>query len=196
MKAGDPDVHEYVHNLKCWKDETEALRKILLRCGMHESLKWGKPCYTWSDSNVAILQGFKNSVALLFFKGALMEDPDNIMEKPGANSQAGRRIPFTDLHQITALEPRLEEYIRNAIKVEQSGEKVDFKQTEAYSVPEELRERFERDPALKAAFAALTPGRQRGYLLHFSQAKQRKTREARIEKYAAHIHNGKGIHDR
>ena len=178
-----------------WRQEMEKLRMIILDCHLAEELKWGKPCYTFQESNIAILQGFKEFCALMFFKGALLKDPDGILEKPGDNSQASRRIPFTNVQEIVRLMPVLKAYIQEAIEVEKAGLKVTMLKHTELVFPEEFQNKLDANPALKTAFAALTPGRQRAYNLYFSAPKQSQTRVARIEKCKQQILNGKGLND-
>lgn len=187
--GGTPDCK--VHS---WQTELKKLRKIVLDCGLTEERKWSIPCYTWNNSNVLLIAAFKDYCALTFFKGALLKDPENILSKPGENTQAGRLIRFTNAKEITKLEPVIKVYIKEAMEIEDAGLKVEFKK-ELEPIPEELERKMDEDPALKDAFYALTPGRQRGYILYFSAAKQSKTREARIEKYIDRILDGQGIHD-
>jgi uncharacterized protein YdeI (YjbR/CyaY-like superfamily) len=198
MKAKEekrnPQVDAYFSRAKQWREELEKLRAIILQCPLTEELKWGKPCYTFQNSNIVILQGFKEFCALLFAKGALLKDPKRILEKPGESTQAARRIPFTSVREIVALEPVLKAYINEAIAAEKAGLEVHFKKNPE-PIPEELKNKFAASPTLKTAFHALTPGRQRGYILYFSEAKQSKTRESRIEKWRRQILNGKGLHD-
>lgn len=172
-----------------------ALRKIILGCGLNEEMKWGKPCYAFEGSNIVIIQGFKEYCALLFFKGALLKDPSRILIQQTENVQAARQVRFTNVQQITGLEPVLKAYIREAIEAEKAGLKVTLKKTSEFAVPEEFQKQLRERPDLKRAFAALTPGRQRGYLLFFSAPKQSKTREARIEKCVLRILSGKGLND-
>ena len=180
-----------VHN---WTAELELLRKIVLDCGLTEELKWGVPCYTHKGKNVVILSAFKEFCSVNFFKGALLKDPQKLLVKPGENSQASRLLKFTDVEQVEALRADIRSYILEAVEVEKAGLKVNFrKKTEP--VPEELENMFAEKPDFKKAFAALTPGRQRGYLLHFSQPKQAKTRISRIEKCVPKIMKGEGLHD-
>ena len=186
-------VDEYLRRSK-WQEELEKLRRIILDCGVTEELKWGKPCYTFQNSNIVILQGFKGSCALLFAKGALLNDPKRILEKPGESTQAARRVPFTNVREIVEMEPVLKAYINEAIEAEKAGLEVEFKKNPE-PIPEELQNKLDENPALKTAFSALTPGRQRGYILYFSAAKQSKTRESRIEKCMQQILNGKGLND-
>lgn len=191
----DPKVDELINNAKSWKEEFERLRSIALECGLNESLKWRLPCYTDQNKNIVIIQGFKEYCALMFFKGALLQDPKGILVRPGDNSQSQRQIRFTNVQEIDEMEASLKSYIHKAVEVEKAGLEVQFKETEEYPIPEELQAKFEENPALKAAFEALTPGRQRAYILYFSKAKQSKTREARIEKYTQSILDGKGLND-
>ncbi|MEA1650762.1 YdeI/OmpD-associated family protein [Nitrospirillum sp. BR 11164] len=188
-------VDAYVEKAGKWREEVAKLRAIALDCPLVEDFKWGHPCYTSGGANVVLIHGFKEYCALLFFKGALMKDPNGILVQQTENVQAGRQIRFTTSGEIAQLAPTLKAYILEAIAVEKAGLKVDFKPTREFAVPEEFQSRLDGDPALKAAFDALTPGRQRGYLLHFSSAKQAKTRMARIEKSAPLILAGKGLDD-
>jgi uncharacterized protein YdeI (YjbR/CyaY-like superfamily) len=187
--GGTPECK--VHN---WPRELEQLRRIVLDCGLIEELKWGVPCYTFEGSNILIVSAFKEYCSISFFKGALLSDPHEILEKPGEHTQAGRLIRFTNVQPIIALEPILKEYIFEAVEVEKAGLKVDYSQHNI-PFPEELRKKMEEMPALKAAFFALTPGRQKSWLLHFSAPKQAKTRESRLEKSIGPILEGKGFHD-
>ena len=188
----NPKVDFCFSKAKKWREEFEKLRRISLDCGLTEELKWGKPCYTFHKSNIVIIQGFKEFCALLFCKGALLNDPNGILKKFGW--QAARRIPFTNVREIVEMEPILKAYIHEAIEVEKAGLEVNF-QKDPGTVPEELQKKLNEIPALKAAFDALTPGRQRGYILYFSGAKQSKTRESRVEKCMRRILNGKGLND-
>ena len=191
----NPKVDGYLRKAKKWQEELEKLRMIILDCQLTEELKWGKPCYTFQKSNIVILQGFKEFCALLFAKGALLNDPNSILEKPGENTQAARRIPFTNVREIVEMETILKAYIYEAIEVEKAGLKVNFKKTTEFIIPEEFQNRLDEIPALKTAFDALTPGRQRAYILYFSAPKQSKTRESRVEKSMQQILNGKGLND-
>lgn len=182
-----------VHN---WLEEMRLLREILLDCGLTEEVKWGVPCYTWKNNNILTLAAFKDYCALGFFKGALLADTAGLLQKPGENSQAGRVIKFTQVKDIEPLIADLKAYIFEAIEVEKAGLKVPTKPVAEYAMPEEFKLKLNENPDLKAAFEALTPGRQKGYLLHFSQPKQAKTREARIEKCVEAIFMGKGLNDR
>jgi len=188
----NPKVDGYLRKAKKWQGEMKKLRRISLDCGLTEELKWGKPCYTFQNSNIVIIQGFKEFCALLFTKGALLKDLNGILKKFGW--QAARRIPFTNVREIVEIEPSLKAYIREAIEAEKAGLKVTLKKNPE-PIPEELQNKLDEIPALKAAFDALTPGRQRGYILYFSGAKQSKTRESRIEKCMRQILNGKGLND-
>ncbi len=192
MNSMNPKVDEYLRKAKKWQEEFEKLRRISLDCGLTEELKWGKPCYTFQKSNIVILQGFKEFCALLFCKGALLNDPRGILKKFGW--QAARRIPFTNVREIVEMEPILKTCIHEAIEVEKAGLKVNCKKNPE-PIPEELQNKLDEIPALKSAFDALTPGRQRGYILYFSAAKQSKTRESRVEKCMRRILNGKGLND-
>jgi uncharacterized protein YdeI (YjbR/CyaY-like superfamily) len=192
MNSMNPKVDVYLSTAKKWQEEFEKLRMIILDCGLTEELKWGKPCYTFQKSNIVIIQGFKEYCALMFCKGALLNDPNGILKKFGW--QAARRIPFTNVREIVEMEPILKTYIHEAIEAERAGLKVNFKKNPE-PIPEELQNKLDEIPALKAAFDALTPGRQRGYILYFSAAKQSKTRESRVEKCMPQILNGKGLND-
>jgi uncharacterized protein YdeI (YjbR/CyaY-like superfamily) len=191
----NPEVDEYLRNAEKWQEELGKLRKIILDCQLTEELKWGKPCYTFQKSNIVILQGFKEFCALLFTKGALLNDPNRILEKPGENTQAARRIPFTNVREIVEMEPILKAYIYEAIEAEKAGVKVNLKKTAEFIIPDEFQNKLDEIPALKSAFEALTPGRQRAYILYFSAPKQSKTRESRVEKCVPQILNGKGLND-
>ena len=195
MNNLNPKVDAYLSKAEKWQEEFGKLRKIVLDCGLTEELKWGKPCYTFGESNIVIIQGFKESCALLFCKGALLGDPDGVLEKPGDNTQAARRIPFTSAREIVKMKAALEAYIHEAIEVEKAGLKVEFKKSPE-PVPEELQGKLDKNPAFKKAFQALTPGRQRAYILHFSAPKQSKTRESRVEKCMPQILEGRGLNDR
>jgi len=191
----NPKVDEFLKKSKQWKEEFEKLREIALGCQLTEELKWGKPCYAFQNGNIVIVQGFNEFCALLFPKGALLKDAKGVLEKPGENTQAARRIPFTSVGEIIRLESTLKAYINEAIKVEKAGLKVNFKKVEEFEVPAEFQNKLDAMPALKKAFNALTPGRQRAYILHFSAPKQAKTRESRVEKCMPDILDGKGLND-
>lgn len=179
-----------------WKKEYAQLRTIILACGLNEELKWGKPCYTFNGSNIVLIHGFKEYCALLFHKGALMKDEHNILIQQTDNVQAARQIRFTSLPEIVKMKAIVKDYVKAAIEIEKAGLKVKLKKTSAYAIPEEFKKVLKEYPELKAAFETLTPGRQRGYLLHFSQAKQSKTRMARVEKCIPDILEGKGYNER
>ncbi|WP_367898659.1 YdeI family protein [Leptospira sp. WS58.C1] len=191
----NPKVDFFFNKAKQWKEEYEALRKIALALGLTEELKWGQPCYTYQNNNIVLIHGFKEYCAFLFFKGALLKDPNGILVQQTKNVQSARQIRFTNVKEIDKLKTALKAYIKNAIEVEKSGQKVNFKKTKEFDMPEEFLSKLEESPDLRSAFESLTPGRQRGYLLYFSSAKQSKTREARIEKYIPHILKGKGLDD-
>jgi len=191
----NPKVDAYLSKTKKWQEEFEKLRRIILDCGLTEELKWGNPCYTFQKSNIVLIHGFKEYCALLFFKGALLNDPKGILISQTENTQATRQIRFTNVREIIEMEAILKAYVSEAIEVEKAGLKVDFKKTTEYAIPEEFQTKLDEIPALKTAFDALTPGRQRAYILHFSAPKQSKTRESRVEKYMQQILNGKGLND-
>ncbi len=191
----NPKVDWYFTKNKAWQEEIETMREIALSCGLTEELKWGCPCYTHEGNNIVLIHTFKAYCAFLFFKGALLKDPNGILIQQTENVQAARQIRFTKLEEITKRKRILKAYIQEAIQVEKAGLKVTLKKTKEFEVPEEFQNKLNELPGLKTAFKALTPGRQRGYLLYFSSAKQAKTREARIEKYIPQIFNGKGLDD-
>jgi uncharacterized protein YdeI (YjbR/CyaY-like superfamily) len=178
-----------------WQKETEKLRTIVLDCGLTEELKWGCPCYTFENSNIVLIHVFKEYCALLFFKGALLNDANGILVQQTKNVQAARQIRFTNAREIGKMEKIVKAHIYEAIEVERAGLKVKLKKTAQFTMPEEFQKKLAKSRALKTAFEALTPGRQRGYLLYFAQAKQSKTREERIEKYTKHILSGRGLND-
>jgi uncharacterized protein YdeI (YjbR/CyaY-like superfamily) len=178
-----------------WQKELEQLRRIVLSCGLTEELKWGCPCYSFDKSNIVLIHVFKDYCAVLFFKGALLNDASGILIQQTKNVQAARQIRFTNVKEIVKLKPVLKACIFEAIEVEKAGLKVPLKKTAEFSMPEEFKNKLNKNAALKTAFYALTPGRQRGYLLHFSAPKQSKTRESRIEKCMPQILNGKGLND-
>jgi len=192
----NPKVDFFFTKAKQWQVEFEALRTIMLDCQLTEELKWGKPCYTFENSNIVLIHGFKEYCALLFHKGVLLKDPMGILVQQTENVQAARQIRFTNVDEIVEMEPILIAYITEAMAVEKAGLEVEYKETSEFNMPEEFKEKLDEDPNLKTAFTALTPGRQRAYLLYFSQAKQSKTRMARVEKYMPQILNGKGLNDR
>ena len=189
-------VDEYLSKAKKWQQEFEKLRLILLDSQLTEEFKWGWPCYTFGESNIVLIHGFKAYCALLFFKGALLHDDHGLLVRQTENVQAGRQVRFTSLQEIGEKELFLKVLINEAIDVEKSGLKVDFKKSSALTFPEEFQQKLDENPALKTAFDALTPGRQRAYNLHFSEPKQYKTRQSRVEKWIQQILNGKGIDDR
>lgn len=178
-----------------WQKEYALLRKIILSTGLTEEFKWGKPCYTHQGNNILLMHGFKDYCALLFHKGALLNDTEKILVQQTENVQAARQIRFTGLQEIKKLEAVIKAYIFEAIEVEKAGLQVKMKETSEFNMPEELQSKFDENPMLKTVFESLTPGRQRGYLLYFSQAKQSKTRLERIEKYIPNILSGKGLND-
>ncbi|WP_082106754.1 YdeI/OmpD-associated family protein [Kordia zhangzhouensis] len=189
-------VDNYIDNSKSWKEETVLLREICLECGLTEDFKWMHPCYTFQGKNIVLIHGFKEYCALLFHKGALVKDTENILVQQTENVQSARQLRFTDKKQINDLKAVIKAYIFEAIEVEKAGLEVNMKKTSEYEMPEELEHIFKNDLEFKTAFYNLTPGRQRGYLLYFSQAKQSKTRTSRIEKAKPKIFNGKGMNER
>ncbi|MDO6434848.1 YdeI family protein [Flavitalea sp. BT771] len=191
----NPKVDFYFDKAKTWQKELEQLRTIVLDCGLTEELKWGVPCYTLGKSNIVLIHVFKEYCALLFFKGALLNDAKGILIQQTENVQAARQIRFTNLREIVKLEATLKAYIYEAIEVEKAGLQVKLKRTAEFPIPEEFQKKLDKNRALKTAFEALTPGRQRAYLLHFSAPKQSKTRESRIEKSLKQILSGKGLND-
>ena len=191
----NPKVDWYFEKAKAWQNEIKKLRSIILGCDLVEELKWGCPCYQYNKTNIVLIHTFKEYCALLFFKGALMNDPKKILIRQTENVQSARQVRFTSLAQINKLEKTLKAYIYEAVKVEESGAKVEFKKTTEFKMPDEFKVKLTKMPKLKKAFESLTPGRQRGYLLYFSSAKQQKTREERIEKYVPVILQGKGLDD-
>jgi uncharacterized protein YdeI (YjbR/CyaY-like superfamily) len=191
----NPNVDWYFSKNENWEKEINKLRTIILDCGLTEELKWGCPCYTYQESNIVLIHVFKEYCAVLFFKGALLNDPNGILVQQTKNVQAARQIRFTNVNEIVKMEKIIKAYIYEAIEVEKAGLKVKLKKVAEYSMPEEFQKKLDKSKALKAAFEKLTPGRQRGYLLHFSSAKQAKTREARVEKYLQKILDGKGLDD-
>jgi uncharacterized protein YdeI (YjbR/CyaY-like superfamily) len=195
MNRTNPKVDGYLRNVKKWQEEFVILRRIVLDCQLTEELKWGSPCYTFQKRNVVLIHGFKEYCALLFFKGALLNDSDGILIQQTENVQAARQIRFTNVREIRQMEPILKVYTRQAMEVEKAGLKVPFKKATEFKLPEEFQNRLAENFRLKTAFDALTPGRQRAYILHFSAAKQSKTREARIDKCMQQILDGKGLND-
>jgi uncharacterized protein YdeI (YjbR/CyaY-like superfamily) len=195
MNKTNPKVDVYLNEAKKWQQEMAKLRMIILDCQLTEELKWGKPCYTFQNSNIVLIVGFKEYCALIFCKGALLNDANGILVKPGENTQAGRQIRFTNFRKIVEMEPILKAYIHEAIEGEKAGLKVNFKPPTELIYPEEFRKKLDENPALKAAFEALTPGRQRAYNIYFSAPRQSKTRVSRVEKCMQQILNGKGLDD-
>ena len=191
----NPKVDFYFDKADTWQKELEQLRSIVLECGLTEELKWGTPCYTFQKNNIVLLHVFKEYCAVLFFKGALLHNTDGILIQQTKNTQAARQIRFTNVQQITEQKTILKAYIYEAIEVENAGLEVRFKKTDEFTVPDEFQQKLNETPALKTAFEALTPGRQRAYLLYFAAPKQSKTRESRIEKYTPQILEGKGLKD-
>jgi uncharacterized protein YdeI (YjbR/CyaY-like superfamily) len=191
----NPKVDFYFSKAKKWQKEIERLRTIILDCGLDEELKWGVPCYTLQTSNIVLIHVFKEYCALLFFKGALLNDANGILIQQTENVQAARQIRFTNVQEIIEMKPILKAYIFEAVEVEKAGLKVILKKTAEFAIPEEFQNKLREMTALKAAFEALTPGRQRAYMLHFSAPKQSKTREARVEKHIPQILDGKGLND-
>jgi uncharacterized protein YdeI (YjbR/CyaY-like superfamily) len=192
----NPDVDFYFNKAKNWQQEIKQLRTIVLDCGLVEELKWGCPCYTYQQSNIVLIHTFKEYCALLFFKGALLNDANSILIQQTENVQAARQVRFTNIEEIIEMEATIKAYIYEAIEVEKAGLKVTLKKTEEFKMPEEFKNKLDEMPALKTAFEALTPGRQRAYKLYFSAPKQSKTRESRVEKYIDQILNGKGLDDK
>lgn len=195
MSKMNPKVDAVLSKAKKWQEEFERLRTIILSCGLTEELKWGAPCYTFEERNIVLIHGFKEYCALLFFKGALLKDANGILIQQTENVQSARQIRFTNVREIVKLKPILKAYIHEAIEVEKAGLKVNLKKTKEFKMPEELQNKLDEIPALKTAFYALTPGRQRAYILYFSQPKLARTRESRVEKSVRQILKGKGIDD-
>jgi len=191
----NPKVDFYFAKAKKWQAEIEKLRLIVLDCGLTEELKWGCPCYTDQKTNIVLIHVFKEYCALLFFKGALLSDAHHILIQQTKNVQAARQMRFTSTREIAKLEPVIKAYVYEAIEVEKAGLKVEYKKTSEFKFPEEFQNKLDRNKTLKTAFYALTPGRQRAYLFHFSQPKLSKTREARVEKSIKQILKGKGLDD-
>lgn len=192
----NPKVDFFFNKSSKWQDEYELLRTIILDCGLTEELKWGKPCYTVNGNNVVLIHGFKDYCALLFHKGVLLNDAEDILVQQTKNVQSARQIRFTDVEQINDMMAVIRSYIFEAVEVEKAGLEVPMKKTSDFEMAEEFKEKLESIPELKEAFESLTPGRQRGYLLHFSGAKQSKTRTSRVEKCIPDILEGKGLNDR
>ncbi len=195
MNPTNPKVDWFFDKPGTWQEAYAKLRTIILNCGLTEELKWGCPCYTFEKRNIVLIHGFKEYCALLFFKGALLKDPNGILIQQTENVQAARQIRFTNVREIPKLKTALQGYINDAIDVEKRGLKVDLKKTSEFKMPAEFRNKLKETTGLKTAFNALTPGRQRAYLLYFSAPKQARTREARIEKSVPQILKGKGLND-
>jgi uncharacterized protein YdeI (YjbR/CyaY-like superfamily) len=191
----NPKVDWYFDKNTKWQKELEKMRAIALGCGLTEELKWGCPCYQFENTNVVLIHVFKEYCAFLFFKGALLNDPEGILVQQTENVQSARQIRFTNVKEIQKMERTIKSYIYEAIEVERAGLKVKLKKTKQFSMPEEFKNKLDKSPVLKKAFESLTPGRQRGYLLYFSSAKQPKTREERVKKYTKQILQGKGLED-
>lgn len=196
MQGAHSKVDTYIGKAKQWQAEYTELRRIARACELTEDYKWMHPCYTFEEKNIVIIQGFKHYCALLFPKGVLLKDPEQVLVAMTENVQASRQMRFTSVAQIRELEAVIQDYIHAAVEVEKAGLQVPMKETAEYDVPEEFQMMLDEMPELKAAFEALTPGRQRGYLLYFSQPKQSKTRAARVEKMMDKIFEGKGLNDR
>ena len=195
MNKTNPKVDGFLRRNKKWQEEFEKLRRVILGSGLTEEMKWGQPCYTFQNTNVVLMHGFKEYCALLFFKGALLKDPKGILVQQTKNVQSARQIRFRDVAEIAKMKTILKAYINEAIEIEKAGLKVNLKQTSEFAMPEEFQIKLDERPALKKAFNALTPGRQRAYLLYFSAPKQSRTRASRVEKWMPQILNGKGLND-
>jgi uncharacterized protein YdeI (YjbR/CyaY-like superfamily) len=195
MNRMNPKVDVFISKSDRWQKEFEELRLIILDCDLTEELKWGVPCYTFQNRNVVLIHGFKEYCAILFVKGALLKDAVGVLIQQTENVQSARQIRFTSVDEIVEMEPILKAYINEAIEIEKTGQKVNYKETAEYRIPEEFQNKLNAIPPLKTAFEALTPGRQRAYILYFSAPKQSKTRAARIEKYIPQILKGKGLTD-
>ena len=191
----NPKVDFYFNKAKKWQEEMMQLRMIILDCGLTEELKWGVPCYTFQKSNIVLIHGFKEYCAILFVKGALLKDAKGVLIQQTENVQSARQIRFTNVREIVKMEPILKAYIHEAIEVEKAGLKVNFKKTSEFKIPVEFQNKLDENPALKEAFYALTPGRQRAYIFYFSQPKLSRTREARVERYIDLILDGIGLND-
>jgi len=191
----NPEVDIFLSKAKKWREEMALLREIVLDCNLNEEMKWMHPCYTYQNNNIVLIHGFKDYCALLFFKGVLMNDKAGLLIQQTENVQDRRQLRFTSLEEIVNLKSIIKDYVKEAIKIEQSGVKVAFKKTAEFNMPEEFANLLQTDKEVESAFNGLTPGRQRGYLLYFSSAKQPKTRESRIEKYIPKILEGKGLDD-
>jgi uncharacterized protein YdeI (YjbR/CyaY-like superfamily) len=191
----NPTVDKFISKADKWQDAFEQLRKIAQETELTEEFKWGKPCYTLDGKNVFLMHGFKNYCALLFMKGALLDDPADLLIAQTKNTQGSRQLRFTEADEIEEMAHIIKTYMQQAIEVEEAGLEVEYKDTSEFDMPEEFQSKLDEDPALKTAFESLTPGRQRGYLLYFSGAKQSKTRTSRVEKYTQHILDDKGLDD-
>jgi len=191
----NPKVDFYFSKSKKWQKELEQLRTLILDCGLTEELKWGVPCYTFQKANIVLIHEFKEYCAILFFKGALLSDANGILIQQTKNVQVARQVRFTNVREIVKMERILKAYIYEALEAEKAGLKVDYKKTTEFTIPEEFQKKLDKTPALKKAFYALTPGRQRAYILYFSAPKQSKTRESRVEKSMPQILKGKGLND-
>ena len=189
------EVETILESEGLWQKEMRSIREILLGCGLTEEVKWRQPCYSHNGANVALIGGFKDYCSVSFFKGALLDDPENLLVAPGENTQSARLIKVTDVEEVEELRSSIVNFVEQAVENEESGVTVEFKKTEDYSVPVELQEKLDAESAFRSAFEALTPGRQRGYLLHFGGAKQSKTRASRIDKCVDRIMDGKGLRD-
>jgi uncharacterized protein YdeI (YjbR/CyaY-like superfamily) len=195
MNTMNPKIDFFFSKAKKWQEEFEKLRTIILDCELTEELKWGVPTYTFQKSNIALIHGFKEYCAILFIKGALLQDVHGLLIQQTENVQAARQIRFTNVREIVEMEPILKAYIHEAIEVEKAGLKVNYKKATEFIIPEELISKLEEVPGLQDAFDTLTPGRQRAYILYFSAPKQSKTRESRVEKCLQQILDGKGVND-
>ena len=189
------EVEKYLNSLKKWQKELTKLHELILDCGLTEKFKWKHPCYTYNKKNIVLIHGFKEYCAILFYKGALLKDPKNMLVQQTENTRSARQIRFTNIAEIEKLESTIKEFVIKAIEIEKAGLKVNMKKTSDYEFPKELEQKFKENPELEKAFKNLTPGRQKGYLLHFSNAKQTPTRISRIEKSIERIFNGKGLND-
>ena len=196
MNKKNSQVEEFLNKAEQWQEEFKQLRAICLDCDLTEDFKWMHPSYTFQDNNIVLIHGFKEYCALLFHKGTLLKDPEDILIQQTENTQAARQLRFTGVQEIVEQEQVIKDYIREAVEVEKAGLEVEFKKTKEYDVPEEFQQQLDEMPELKEAFEGLTPGRQRGYLLHFSGAKQSKTRQRRVQKCIPKILKGKGLRDR
>ncbi|QNK68727.1 YdeI/OmpD-associated family protein [Variovorax sp. PAMC26660] len=196
MNPSNPKVDPYFSKPRPWRAELELLRSILLGCGLTEELKWGKPTYTWDGSNIVVIMPLKETCALLFLKGALLEDPRSLLIQPGENSQSARQMRFTSAAEITRLKATVKRFVKQAIAIEEAGLKVQFKKSSDLVYPQEFQAKLDRNSALREAFHALTPGRQRQYHIYFTGAKKAQTREARVEKALPLILDGMGLNDR